>query len=121
MGVGDGANLTIALGTKQTAACWVGLTGHFAYTTNTPSSTITGVSIDRRGMLALLDANGITAKLDAGARPLDLDFDKSGRMLFVLDAGRDEVISFYRNAEGALHRAPGSLKLPDGAAGLIAN
>lgn len=117
------ANLTIALGTKQTAACWVGVTrnGHFAYTTNTASSTITGVSIDQNGLLALLDSNGITAKLDAGARPLDLDFNASGHLLFVLDSGRDEVVSFYRDSKGALHRAPGSLKLPDGAAGLIAN
>ena len=116
------AVVTSALATMQTSACWVGATrnGRFAYTANTPSANLTGFSIDEKGKLHLLDANGITARLDSRARPFDLQFNVSGHLLFVLDSGLDEVIAFYRDRKGGLHRMPGSVKLPDNAAGLIA-
>ena len=50
--------------TKQTAACWVVVTpdGRFAYASNTASGTISGYRIGFDGRLALLQADGQTAK-----------------------------------------------------------
>lgn len=120
----DGRLRTIsgAVPTKQTAACWIAIprNGRFAYTTNTGSSSISGYRLDGRGKLTILDADGVTGRLREGASPIDFDFNTSGKLLFVLDSGNDEVVSFYRDHRGGLHLLPGSLKLPDGAAGLIA-
>lgn len=111
-----------AVATNQSAACWIAIprNGRFAYTTNTASGTITGFGLQRSGQLTRLDSSGATGRLRDGARPIDFEFNRAGRLLFVLDSGNDEVVSFFRDRAGRLHRLGGSLSLPDGAAGLIA-
>jgi len=111
-----------AVPTTQTAACWVAIPrkGDFAYTTNTGSSTVTGFRVKHKGRLKLLDKSGVTGQLAMGARPIDAAFNGSGTLLFVLDSGNDQIVSFYRDHKGGLHLLPGSVSLPDGAAGLIA-
>ncbi|MCA9726213.1 MAG: beta-propeller fold lactonase family protein, partial [Candidatus Eisenbacteria bacterium] len=62
-----GSNLSTveaSLPTTQTAACWVAVTpdGAYAYTANTGSSTVTGLSVGPGGEIALLDADGVTGE-----------------------------------------------------------
>lgn len=119
----DGSLVTItaAAPTQQSAACWIAIprSGRFAYTTNTGSGTITGYRVDRAGSLGRIDGNGITGDLGAAARPLDFEFDPSGRFLFVLDSAADTIETFERRNDGGLVRGRSSVALSDGAAGLI--
>jgi 6-phosphogluconolactonase (cycloisomerase 2 family) len=114
--------ITAAAATKQTAACWIAIprNGNFAYTTNTGSGTITGYALRFDGSLRILNDDGVTGDLGAGAAPIDFDFDQWGRTLYVLDSAGDEIVAFGRDWRGRLHKLPGTLKTPDGAAGLLA-
>lgn len=116
------APITASAPTMQTAACWIAIPRHerFAYTTNAGSASLTGYAIGRQGALTSLDANGITGMLAAGGAPIDADFEPHGRVLFVLDSGRDEVTALWRDGHGELHALPGAWSQPDGAAGLLA-
>jgi 6-phosphogluconolactonase (cycloisomerase 2 family) len=107
------------LALTETAACWVAISqnGRFAYTTNTGSASVTGVSLDGSGSLSLLDADGVTASTGAG--PIDADFSQGGRYLYVLAAGGDVLNGFAIDAHGGL-TAIGSWPTPDGAAGVAA-
>jgi 6-phosphogluconolactonase (cycloisomerase 2 family) len=114
--------VTGSLGTSQTAACWVAIppSGSHAYTTNTGSGSITGYALADSGQLTRLDPTGRTGVLDKGAGPIDFDFDRSGRLLFVLDSTGHEVVGFRRNRDGSLARLPVSWSVPAGSAGLLA-
>jgi 6-phosphogluconolactonase (cycloisomerase 2 family) len=120
----DGTLATVsgAVPTHQTAACWVAIPrgGEFAYTTNTGSGTVSGYRLDQGGTLALLEPNGVSGDLGAAARPIDFEFDPSGRFLFTLDVGGDRISTFVRRADGSLALLPGSVPVPDGSAGLLA-
>jgi 6-phosphogluconolactonase (cycloisomerase 2 family) len=107
------------LALTETAACWVAISedGRFAYTTNTGSASVTGVRLDHRGSLSLLDADGVTA--GTGAGPIDADFGQGGRYLYVLAAGGDVLNGFAIDSHGGL-TAIGSWPTPDGAAGVAA-
>jgi 6-phosphogluconolactonase (cycloisomerase 2 family) len=97
--------ITGTLGNTQTAACWaaVSVDGRFAYTSNTPSNTISGYRIDPKdGSLSLLDADGLTVSTAAGDRPLDIGFSHDGRYLYVLNSGVGTVGSYAIAGHGAL-------------------
>ncbi|MEO6595048.1 MAG: beta-propeller fold lactonase family protein, partial [Planctomycetota bacterium] len=113
--------ITSAAPTNQSAACWIAIprNGHFAYTTNTGSGTITGYSINPAGALSILDPSGITGDLGAAAAPLDFDFTPNGRFLYVLDSTADRIETFRRHNDGSLVRLSASVGLENGAAGLI--
>jgi 6-phosphogluconolactonase (cycloisomerase 2 family) len=110
-----------AVPTTETAACWVAIPrqGTFAYVTNTASGTISGYAVNAAGQLSLLDANGVTGDLGATARPIDFEFDASGRYLFVLDSGNDRLRAFWRRQDGGLEALAASVNLADGSAGLL--
>jgi 6-phosphogluconolactonase (cycloisomerase 2 family) len=114
--------ISASVPTQQTAACWIAITpgNRFAYSTNTGSGSVTGFEVGGGGTLTSLTANGRTGVLPAGSAPIDADFDRSGRVLFVLDSGRDEITAFAREADGRLTPLSVAWSLPDGAAGLIA-
>lgn len=112
--------ITSALATGQSAACWLVATGNgrFAYTTNTGSDTVTGLSVGRDGSLALLSEDGVTAA--AGDAPIDADFSRNDRYLYVLDGG-DDAISVYRvRADGSLETLQTVEGLPASVNGLAA-
>jgi 6-phosphogluconolactonase (cycloisomerase 2 family) len=117
--------ITSALAIKQRAACWVAITrnGRYGYTTNTASSSVTGLWIGRHGRLALLDANGLTGSTGPGSRPIDMAFSKGDRFLYVLNAG-NWTISAFRviRKDGALFQlaAAAVSGLPAGTNGLAA-
>lgn len=87
--------ITSALPTTQSAACWLVTTpdGRFAYVTNAASNTVTGLDVDRRGRLELLEPSGATGMTGAG--PIDAAITRNGRFLYVLDSG-DQAISAFR-------------------------
>ena len=123
--IGNGGALQVitgAVATNQTAACWIAIprNGKFAYTTNTGDGTVTGFDLNPAGALSLLDPSGVSGTLPAGAAPIDFEFTKNGRFLYVLDAGNDEIRGFYRRNDGSLVALATAVPLDDGAAGLLA-
>ena len=113
---------TAAAATTESAACWIVIpkNGKFAYTTNTGSGTLTGFGLAANGTASLLDADGVTGDLGMGAAPIDADFTPNGKLLYVLDAGNDQIRAFRRLGNGALLPLGVMLSLDDGAAGLLA-
>jgi hypothetical protein len=114
--------VTASLGTTESAACWLIVSGdgRFAYTANTQSHTISGYAIGPDGRLTLLDADGVTgAGADAG--PADLALSSNGGFLYVLTRATGSVTSFTRSAaDGGLERAAAIGGLPASAVGLAA-
>jgi 6-phosphogluconolactonase (cycloisomerase 2 family) len=93
----------------QNAACWVVATdsGRFAYTANAASDSISGYRVDARGRISLLDANGVTAFVGAGAHPTDMALSLGSIFLYVLDA---PVAGSGRVSGYAVNPANGSLR-----------
>ena len=60
-----------AVPTTVTAACWLAVAPNqiYAYTTDTPASTITGFLVGPNGGLTLLNGNGVTATRSPPATP----------------------------------------------------
>ncbi|MGH7751722.1 MAG: lactonase family protein, partial [Gemmatimonadales bacterium] len=118
--VGALSAISPSVGTTETAACWVVITGdgRFAYTSNTGSGTISGYGLSRAGELSLLDANGVTATTMAG--PIDLALTRNDRFLYSLDSGAGTISAFRVEADGALAPAGGAAGLPAGGNGLAA-
>ena len=113
------AVISAAVGTTQTAACWVVVTpnGRYAYVTNTGSVTISSYAVQKSGKLMLVQ--GIAAT--AGAGPIDAALSSSGRHLFALNSGSRTLSSFTVAKDGRLAN-PGQIAgLPAGANGLAAN
>ena len=121
-GFDDGALVTLdpSVATRQSAACWVVVSGdgRFAYTTNTASATLSAFQIGFDGRLALLDADGIAARTDAG--PIDMQFAANGRLLYVLNSSGNSVTGYRVGADGSLESAGGIGGIPPGANGLAA-
>lgn len=110
--------------TTETAACWIAITegGHYAYTTNTGSASITGYAIAGDGELTPLDEDGRTAVTAEGGRPIDAAIGGVfGRTLFVLDGGLHGIFSYYIHWDGRLFPLGVASGLPAGAVGLIAD
>ncbi|MBA2569579.1 MAG: beta-propeller fold lactonase family protein [Chloroflexi bacterium] len=108
--------------TTETAACWVAITGdgRFAYLTNTGSGSVTGYAISDDGDLTRLDGNGVTGFAGAGSSPIDADFDRKSRRLYVLLAGSNAIAIFDRADDGSLTSIGQVTGLPAGANGLAA-
>jgi 6-phosphogluconolactonase len=111
-----------AVPTTETAACWIVVSkdSRFAYSTNGGSGTVSGLRIDRRGNLELLDADGVTGDTGPGSTPLDAAFSRDGRYLYVLSSGIPEVSVFRQNHDGSLTALPSAPGLPTTANGMAA-
>jgi len=123
--LGSGGSLTTvspSVPTTETAACWVAISrdGRYAYTTNTGSGSVSGYSIGGDGTLTLLDADGRTGVTGAGSTPIDEDFSRDGRFLYVLGAGSHAVHAFAFASDGSLTPVGTTPGLPAGAVGLAA-
>lgn len=117
---GELETISPSVATKQTAACWTVVTrdGHFAYVTNTGSSTISGYSITSSGKLSLLQGNGISALTGAG--PIDAALSDNDRFLFTLNSGNHTITGFRVSDDGDLTPVSLAPALPVGANGLAA-
>ena len=92
--------ITASISTGGNAPCWVTITadGHFAYATNSASSTLAGYAVDAAGHLTSLTPNGQSG---AGAVPLDLDH-VGNRFIYTLEAGTGTIGTFSINTDGTL-------------------
>jgi 6-phosphogluconolactonase (cycloisomerase 2 family) len=90
--------------TNQAAACWVTETpnGHFAFTGNAGSGSISAFSIDHIGRLAELGST----QIGATAHTTDLAVSAGGKFLFALDGGIGTINGFRIGAEGHLQALP---------------
>lgn len=111
-----------SVGTQQTAACWVVITGNgrYAYTTNTGSGSITGYRIGTDGRLTLLDADSQTAVTGAGSAPTDAALSRNSRYLYVLNSGAQTIGILRVGAQGGLTSLGSIGGLPTGVVGLAA-
>jgi 6-phosphogluconolactonase len=89
--------------TLGAATCWVAVTpnGHFVYTSNAGSSTISGFSIAANGALTPL-AGTILATLPTGSTNLDVAVTVDGKFLYSLDSGTGVVSIFGIGEDGLL-------------------
>jgi 6-phosphogluconolactonase (cycloisomerase 2 family) len=112
---GGVAPISPVVGTGQTAACWVVVTkdGRFAYTTNTGSDSITGYRIAKDGAIARLDKDGVTAATGDG--PTDMALDRTGRVLYALNAAEGSISAFEVGRHGKLEPIGTASGLPAGA------
>ena len=114
--------ISSTVATNQTAACWVIVTpdGKYAYTTNTGSSSVTGLEVGPNGSLALLNADGRTGETGDGSRPIDAIISSNGETLYVLSGGTSTVTAFHIAADGSLINL-GNVSVPAGSVGIAAN
>jgi len=105
-----------AVSIQQRAPCWLIAThdGRFVYTANAGSNSLTGFAVSSSGTLTILDTNGMTGILGAGATPLDLDVSQDSKFLYVLKAGTNSIGAFAVSRDGSL------TNLADGVGGLSA-
>ncbi|MEZ4519824.1 MAG: beta-propeller fold lactonase family protein [Chloroflexota bacterium] len=117
---GETRVISSSVPTTQTAACWlvVSRDGKYAYTTNTGSSSVTGLQINHDGSVALLDADGVTGETGTGSRPIDAIFDRRGDFLYVLSGGSYTVTAFQVEADGSLINL-GEVSVPAGSVGIV--
>ena len=108
-----------SVGTTQTAACWVVISknGKYAYTTNAGSGSISSYTINRDGMISLLEAQaGLTGD---GSSPIDMALSKNGKYLYAAAAASSEITIFMAQADGSLESL-GAVSVPAGSLGLAA-
>lgn len=108
--------------TTESATCWVVVTddGRFAFTTNTGSGTVSALSVDRTGALALRDADGVAATTGAGSAPADAALSTGGRFLYTRNGGTGTISAFRVTTGGDLVPLSTLEGLPAGANGLAA-
>ena len=89
--------------TLGAATCWLAVTpnGHFVYTSNAGSSTISGFNIATNGVLTPLSGT-ILATLPTGSTNLDLTITTDGKFLYTLDSGTGVVSIFAIGEDGLL-------------------
>jgi 6-phosphogluconolactonase (cycloisomerase 2 family) len=106
---------TSHLATTRTAACWVTVSGKYAYATNTQTFDVTSFRVEADGAITLLQATaGMTSP-----NPIDEQATADG-YLYVLSAKASAINTFKIGLDGALTKsADFSLQLTT-AAGLIA-
>ena len=119
---GDLTSISSVVPTMESAACWVVLTRNerYAYASNTGSGTISGFGVSKDGALQLLNADGITGRIGAGTKPIDLALTRDSRYLYSLNSGDGTLSAFRVNANGSLAALPGLSGIPAGANGLAA-
>ncbi len=114
--------ISAAVPTTETAACWLVITGdgHVVFTTNTGSGTVSALSVDSDGALALRDDDGVAARTGAGSAPADAALSTGGRFLYTRNGGNGTISAFSVNGDGTLTSLSTLGGLPVGANGLAA-
>jgi len=116
------ALVTASAHTYQGAPCWLILTpnNRYAYTGNAASGTITGFGVNYKGVLSLLQPNGLSASTGAGSHTTDLATSEDGRFLYAL-ANIGQTVNAFRIAhDGSLSPAGVFAGVPTSAVGLVA-
>ncbi len=107
----------------QTAPCWVEIShdGHYLFTVNTGSTTISSYRIRENGSLTYRSTTSF--KSGQGIRPFDARLDPEGHTLYVVDAALDAVSAFAVSGGSLAELAQSPFALPAGATpfGVVAN
>jgi len=105
---------SLALG--QHAVCWLQTSadGHFAYTANAASNTISSIEIEADGSLKLLDAVAATP-----TTPLDMALAREGGYLYVRD-GSGGLTGYRIASDGSLSLVTSVSGVPASAQGIAA-
>ncbi len=111
-----------AIGNDQTATCWIRFSrnGHFVFTGNTGSGSISSYRVSHNGELTLLA--GIAADTGGPASvPIDLDITPDGRYIYVL-ASLAGTVKGYRvdESNGSLTFVSSVSGLPITMQGIVA-
>jgi 6-phosphogluconolactonase (cycloisomerase 2 family) len=95
--------ISASVPTEGAATCWQAVTpdGHFVYTSNAGTSTISGFAISNSGALTALPGTTV-ATLPTGSTNLDVAISSDGRFLYTLDSGTGFVSIFAINEDGSL-------------------
>lgn len=96
------APISASVANGQAASCWLASSGHFAYTANAGSSTLSGYRVDDSGHLRLLSKDGVSGRLPSGSAPTDTKFSRDGRFLEVLAPGTGDINTFFVLGNGEL-------------------
>jgi 6-phosphogluconolactonase (cycloisomerase 2 family) len=93
--------------TLAAATCWHVVTpnGHFVYTSNAGSGSISGFSIASNGTLTPI-AGTVLETLPSGSTNLDISVSADGKYLYTLDSGTGTVGAFSINSDGTLNALP---------------
>lgn len=112
--------ISAAIGTTETAACWVVVSndGRFAYTTNAGSGSVSGYRVAFDGAIRLLDRNGRTGFTGKGSAPIDMALSNDGNNLYTLNSGNATISAFRVKRKGGLERLRTLKDLPATANGL---
>jgi 6-phosphogluconolactonase (cycloisomerase 2 family) len=103
--------------------------GHFAYTSNADSQTISGYGIEADGTIRLLHTRGITATTPSDTFPIEEALSRDSHFLYVLDSrlllktpGPATLSGFQIHQNGNLTSVvnPAQITLPLSAIGLAA-
>ncbi len=119
---GDLHVVSPAVGSTETAACWVVVSndGRFAYTTNAGSGSVSAYRVAFDGSLALLNENGRTGSTGKNSTPIDMALSNDGRNLYTLNVGNATISVFRVKSSGGLKKLPLIGGLPASANGLAA-
>ncbi|HEY3971616.1 MAG TPA: beta-propeller fold lactonase family protein [Candidatus Sulfotelmatobacter sp.] len=95
--------ISASVPTLGAATCWNVVTpdGHFVYTSNSGTSTISGFSIGASGSLTALPGT-VVGTLPSGSTNLDIAITADGKYLYTLDAGTGTIDTFGINSDGSL-------------------
>jgi hypothetical protein len=85
-----------AVPNRQTASCWVVVTGQTAWVVNTVTATVSAYQIGSDGGLTLL--NGAAANTGDGTTPIDAIVSGDGQYLYVLESAVGGIAG-YRGAD----------------------
>lgn len=85
----------------QAAACWLTVSGRFAFTANAGKGNISAYRIGGDGSLTVLHG-GVAGSLEAGAAPTDLKASADGLFLYVGNSLGGDIDTFLILADGRL-------------------
>lgn len=97
------SSISSSVPTLGAATCWQAVTpdGHFVYTSNSGTSTISGFSIAANGALTALSGT-VVATLPSGSTNLDMAISADGKFLYTMNSGTGTVSIFGINSDGSL-------------------
>lgn len=96
--------ISASVPTSGAATCWHAITpdGHFVFTSNAGSATVSGFVIGANGTLTPVGGT-IVGINPAGSTNLDLAISADGKFLYTLDSGTGKVSVFGINPDGTLN------------------
>lgn len=87
----------------QAAACWLAVSGHYAFTANAGKGNVSAYRIGENGSLSLV-GNGVAGTLESGAAPTDIKASADGQFLYVANSLGGDVDSFLILPGGELFK-----------------